>query len=104
MQILTQFVYPRSSHTLVFVVFLVFEDVVYRNKKFEVQQLMNEEGEYEYALSLELKYDRDISILMLSFFNFELTQCFLTIPLLKLFLCYNINRSRRRLTFISMEV
>ena len=44
-----------------------FEDVVYRNKKFEVQQLMNEEGEYEYALSLELKYDRDISILMLSF-------------------------------------
>ena len=45
-----------------------------------------------------------VSILMLSFFNFELTQCFLTIPLLKLFLCYNINRSRRRLTFISMEV
>ena len=45
-----------------------------------------------------------VSILMLSFFNFELIQCFLTIPLLKLFLCYNINRSRRRLTFISVEV
>ena len=45
-----------------------------------------------------------ISILMLSFFNFELTQSFLTISLLNLFLCYNISRSRRQLTFISMEV
>ena len=50
------------------------------------------------------KICNQITVPMLSFFILELIQSFLTIPLLKLLLCYNISRSRRRLTFISLEV
>ena len=77
----------------------------YFNKKytnfyvfFVPAHFLQNENHYRKRYSLLIVYA--MIFIHTTFFNCWLMCCFLTIPLIHIFLCYNVNRSRRQLTFV----